>query len=142
MPRKQLFPKHPKIPPPTPSPELEAILCELGSPEEKVRADAVRKLCPCRTSWDVPVQQHVWALRDDPSPVVRHAVEHDLTENPDWNERNEARKLLSRLVKEETLEVRREIETGWEEESVPPPHSLAWLQRPRRKSHKKHRLGR
>ena len=80
--------------PPEPSPALAGILAALQSPEAAVRAQAVRSLCPCRgTAWEQPVFQRVLALRNDPSPVVRQAVEHDLRENPDWGERAEARRM-------------------------------------------------
>jgi hypothetical protein len=140
LPRK-LFPKHPNSPPPAPSKELSAILDELRSPDDQVRADAVRKLCPCRSSWDVPVHEQVIALRNDPSPRVRQAVEHDLDENPKWNRRSEARKLMGRQAKQEEREANREIEAGMAAEA-PPLHSLAWRIPPRRRSHGKHRLSR
>src|SRR5260370_29326006 len=87
-----------------PPPALEQILCDLRSEDAATRAGAVRQLCPCRSaSWGVPVFPQVLALRNDPSPVVRHAVQHDLRENPDWGERQEARRL-------EGLRLRREAQ--------------------------------
>jgi hypothetical protein len=122
-----------------PSPELARILCELESPDPATRASAVRQLCPCRGNhWELPVFPHVLKLRDDPSPVVRHAVEHDLRENPEWGERQELRRLAGWQTKRETRRVREEIETGLAEEGHPAPHSLAWRvpRRPRvRKAH-------
>jgi hypothetical protein len=115
-----------------PSPDLARILCELESPDPATRASAVRQLCPCRgTRWEVPVFPEVLKLRDDPSPVVRHAVLHDLRENPDWGERQEARRLEGWRTKQEGRRVREEIETGLAEDELPAPHSLA-LRTPRR----------
>src|SRR5687767_8161325 len=79
-----------------PSPELEQVLCDLQSPDDWTRASAVRALCPCRhKDWGVPVYRYVCALRDDPSPLVRSAVQHDLTENR-WTENWEARLIQER----------------------------------------------
>jgi hypothetical protein len=144
---KKLFPKHSQHPTPTPSPDVEAILCELSSPEDRVRADAVRKLCPCRgTALDVPVQQKVWELRNDPSPLVRQAVEHDLRENPDWNKRTEARKIANRQTRQDETEAKREIEAALNVDTENPlqagSHSLGWRMRPRRRTHGRHRLSR
>jgi hypothetical protein len=145
--RKKLFPKHSDHPAPEVSPDLEIIFSELSSPEDRVRADAVRKLCPCRgTALDVPVQQKVWDLRNDPSPLVRQAVEHDLRENPDWNKRTEARRIANRLARQEEADARREIEAAITGNTETPlragPHSLGWRMRPRRRTHGRHRLSR
>jgi hypothetical protein len=120
----------------TPPPELEQILCNLKSPDAQTRADAVRRLCPCRgTQWEVAVFPHVLELRNDPSPIVRHAVEHDLTENRWWGERPEQRRLEGRRTRRETERVREEIEVGLDDGKTPPPHSQAWRmhRRPRRR---------
>jgi hypothetical protein len=114
------------------SPILAAILCDLESPDARTRADAVRRLCPCRgTEWGVPVFPRVWELRNDPSPIVRHAVRHDLGENPDWGEREELRRLEGQRIRQELRRVQAEIEDGAEEDETPPPHSLAWKMRRR-----------
>jgi hypothetical protein len=121
---------------PAPSPELERILCELQSPDEGTRAAAVRELCPCRgTEWGVPVFHAVLALREDPSPVVRHAVQHDLSENPDWGEQQERRRLDGRRALRESQRVRAEIEAG-PGDGPPPPHSLGWRMPRRPRSRK------
>jgi hypothetical protein len=71
-------------------PELKRILTDLQSPDATTRACAVRTLCPCRgVPWGVPVFRYVWAMRNDPNPIVRRAVRHDLKENPWWSERHE-----------------------------------------------------
>jgi hypothetical protein len=120
-----------------PPPELERILRELESPDERTRANAVRQLCPCRgTQWEVPVFERVLALRNDPSPIVRHAVQHDLKENPDWGERQEARRLERRSQRREALRVKEEIEAGTTDAETPPPHSLAWRMPRRPRSRK------
>lgn len=112
---------------PEPSAELQEILGNLESPDAQVRANAVRQLCPCRgTQWEVAVFPRVLALRNDPSPIVRHAVQHDLSENKDWGEREELRRLEARQKRQETRQVLAEIEAGETEDPVPPPHSLAW----------------
>jgi hypothetical protein len=122
-----------------PPPELEQILCDLASPEDSVRAQAVRQLCPCRgADWGVPIFPQVLALKDDPSPIVRHAVEHDLEENPWWNERQEAQRLEGRRARREHQQVRAEIDAGLDAEGVPGPHSQAWRMRPRPLSRKGH----
>jgi hypothetical protein len=122
---------------PQPPPELERLLREMESPDPQVRADAVRQLCPCRgTEWGVPVFPRVLAMRDDPSPVVRHAVQHDLSENPDWGERQELRRLEGRQTRREQAHARAEIEAGPWEGDAPPAHSLAWRMPRRPRSRK------
>jgi hypothetical protein len=80
-----------------PSPELERVLCDLQSDDDWTRASAVRQLCPCRrTDWGVPVYSYVRAMQNDPSPVVRGAVRHDLSENRGRNEAWETRLLHER----------------------------------------------
>ncbi len=120
-----------------PPPELERILRDLDSPDERTRANAVRQLCPCRgTQWEVPVFQRVLTLRNDPSPLVRHAVQHDLEENPDWGERQEARRLERRRQRQEAHAVKREIEQGSAPDGPPPAHSLVWRMPHRPRSRK------
>jgi hypothetical protein len=80
-----------------PSPELEQVLCDLQSSDDWTRANAVRALCPCRRKdWGEPVYRYVSAMRDDPSPIVRGAVQHDLSENRCWTENWEARLIQER----------------------------------------------
>jgi hypothetical protein len=109
----------------------------MASPDERTRASAVRELCPCRgTDWGTPVFEHVLALRNDPSPVVRHAVRHDLEENPDWGERHEARRLEGRRVRRELERVKEEIDAGGVENDLPAAHSQAWRMPRRPRSRK------
>lgn len=117
-----------------PSPVLKQILCDLESPDPATRAGAVRQLCPCRgANWEVPIFPRVLALRNDPSPVVRHAVQHDLRENPDWGERQEARRVEGLRQRKETQRVEEEIRGGADADEPPAAHSLAWYtpRRPR-----------
>jgi hypothetical protein len=142
MMRKKLFPRHLSDAPAPFSAEVERILRDLSSTEEKTRAEAVRRLCPCRgLACDVPVQPIIWEMRNDPSPIVRQAVRHDLEENPDWNKRTEARRLEGRKVKRDLAAALREIDDG-ADSPTPPPHSMAWRTRPRRKTRGRHRLSR
>ena len=36
-----------------PAPDMERLLPDLQSPDEEVRGDAVRALCPCHVGWEV-----------------------------------------------------------------------------------------
>lgn len=58
--------------------DVTRILGALESPDELIRAQAVRELCPCRVSWPV---FHLWRkvvqrMRRDPSPLVRANARH------------------------------------------------------------------
>jgi hypothetical protein len=54
------------------------ILAELRSPDDVVRAKAVRQVCPCRVSWEVfdHLRKVVHHLQRDPSPLVRAHARH------------------------------------------------------------------
>jgi hypothetical protein len=54
------------------------ILAELQSPDEAVRARAVRRMCPCRVSWEVfdRLRKLTQQLQRDPSPLVRANARH------------------------------------------------------------------
>jgi hypothetical protein len=62
----------------------------LNSSDEHARAEAVRRLCPCRTHADWTLDRYVVPKRHDASPVVRQAVnfvmneefEHDMVKQP------------------------------------------------------------
>lgn len=123
----------------TPSPELTRILCDLHSPDDQTRANAVRELCPCRgTPWETAVFPEVIALRDDPSPLVSGAVRHDLRENPEWGERQEARRMEGRRQRQEWSRARAEIDQGEAEVEEPLQHSLGWRMARRPRSRKWH----
>src|SRR5215212_6723175 len=99
MSKKQL-PQSPAEQSMEPSPELQQVLCDLQSPDDWTRASAVRALCPCRRKdWGVPVYRYVVAMQDDPSPIVRGAVRHDLSENRCWNENWEAALIQERRAR-------------------------------------------
>src|SRR5207248_5334620 len=96
----------PAEPLPEPSPGLARILGDLQSRDPATRAQAVRSLCPCRgTPFALPVFERALALRNDPSPVVRHAVQHDLEEHPGWGERAEGRRMEARRARLELQNV-------------------------------------
>src|SRR5438046_3052526 len=117
---KKLRQQHRSGPAPELSEDLQRILCDLDSPDAGTRAAAVRQLCPCRgADWGVPGFPPVLALRDDPSPVVRHAVQHDLSENRWWTERQELRRLEGREAKRETQQAQAAIEAGLGEGELP-----------------------
>lgn len=101
------------------SAELQRILNDLESPDAGTRAEAVRTLCPCRTSWDVPVQRYVAAMMDDPSSSVRHEAHHVLDEDSRWGKRLEARR------------ARKQLEEESPNGGTPGPYSLAWRRRGR-----------
>jgi hypothetical protein len=69
-----------KKPQPQPAPEidLDALMHDLHSIDDAMRARAVRSICPCRLGWDA--FQHcmdtVKQLQKDPNPAVRAAALH------------------------------------------------------------------
>jgi hypothetical protein len=77
------------------------ILEDLRSPDEDVRAGAVRRICPCRAGLDVPYEQFAFALRKDPSLKVRHAATHVL---------HESHELMERVLASERIEKHQELE--------------------------------
>ena len=60
-----------------PPPDSERLLRDLQSPDEAVRGDAVRSLCPCHAGWEA-FEGHVGAvlsmLRDGSREVRAHAL--------------------------------------------------------------------
>jgi hypothetical protein len=58
--------------------DVARLLEELRSPDEQVRARAVREVCPCRMPWEVfeRLRKPVQRLRRDPSPAVRKLALH------------------------------------------------------------------
>ncbi len=58
--------------------DIARILAEMQSADDRVRAQAVREVCPCRMSWDVfaHVRKAAQRLRNDPSPLVRANALH------------------------------------------------------------------
>jgi hypothetical protein len=58
--------------------DIERLLTQMRSPDEQVRAQAVREICPCRMPWDTfrQVRQAAKRLKHDPSPLVRASAQH------------------------------------------------------------------
>ena len=59
------------------APNIERIIPDLQSPDEEVRGDAVRALCPCHAGWEVFEQQVgvvLLSLRDRSRSVRAHAL--------------------------------------------------------------------
>ena len=58
--------------------EIARLLAEMQSPDEQVRAQAVRQMCPCRLPWEIfaAVRAEAKRLRHDPSPLVRAQARH------------------------------------------------------------------
>jgi hypothetical protein len=85
MPSNPLQPLEPAAEPIAPSVEADgprqALLAQLQSPDAGERAQAVRGLCPCRTTWETPYERYLWPMLSDPDVSVRQATEHVLTED-------------------------------------------------------------
>ena len=60
--------------------QIECAVRNLHSPDERVRAEAVRQLCPCRTHLDWTLERYVILMRHDPSTLVRAAANFVLNE--------------------------------------------------------------
>ena len=73
------------------SARIERAVLDLTSPDEQVRAQAVRQLCPCRTLDDRTLDVYVVPMRHDPSPVVRWTANRVLTEELEHEMVREAR---------------------------------------------------
>jgi hypothetical protein len=58
--------------------DLDRLLAEMQSPDERIRAHAVRQVCPCHMPWEVFRQVRTAAkrLQNDPSPAVRANALH------------------------------------------------------------------
>jgi hypothetical protein len=58
--------------------EVARLLTDMQSSDERVRARAVRQVCPCHVPWDVFAQARAAAkrLQHDPSPLVRANALH------------------------------------------------------------------
>jgi len=99
--------------PPT-AQKLERILAEMCSPDENVRAEAVRHLCPCRVPWPIYQQNigSVQALQKDPSPQVQRSALH-LAEDALKLERMEERcQQAARRLSNEVAQQRRKSSRG------------------------------
>lgn len=58
--------------------DIQRLLAAYESPDPAVRAEALRRSCPCHVSWDAYAQLRPSALRlrDDPVRRVRSLAEH------------------------------------------------------------------
>jgi hypothetical protein len=58
--------------------EIARMLAEMRSSDDEVRAQAVRRACPCQLPWDVfrHVRKAAQRLQRDPSPLVRANALH------------------------------------------------------------------
>jgi hypothetical protein len=58
--------------------DIARLLAEMRSPDEQVRAKAVRQVCPCRLPWEAfaAVRAEAKRLQHDPSPLVRAQAQH------------------------------------------------------------------
>ena len=58
--------------------EIARLLAEMQSPDEQVRSQAVRQVCPCRVPWEVfyQVRSAAKRLQHDSSPLVRANAWH------------------------------------------------------------------
>lgn len=60
--------------------QIACAIRDLDSPDERVRAEAVRKLCPCRTHVHWTLERYVIPMLHDTSPLVRFAANFVLSE--------------------------------------------------------------
>lgn len=58
--------------------DIPRLLDELSSPDQDLRASALREICPCHMSWDVFLQlrKSVQLLRSDPYENIREIAYH------------------------------------------------------------------
>jgi hypothetical protein len=58
--------------------EIARLLAALQSPNEHIRAEAVRRVCPCHVPWGVffQVRKAAQRLQRAPSPLVRASARH------------------------------------------------------------------
>jgi hypothetical protein len=114
-------------------PDMDAILRDIESPDETVRASAVRTLCPCRSGWDyfeanLPL---IRQLQKDASPLVRASALH-LFEDADEMQ-TEGLPTNPREVHNEMLRTKRASRFARD------PDELAQMQQHRNKPHRSQR---
>jgi len=58
--------------------ELAGLREAMRAPDERVRSEAVRRVCPCHVPWEVffQVRKAAQRLQRDPSPLVRASARH------------------------------------------------------------------
>jgi hypothetical protein len=83
--------------------EVERIVAEMQSSDPKIRARAVRRVCPCRASWDVfnRLRKAAKALQHDQNSVVAACAGY-IEQDARQVAQSEAR--LERIVEGEELE--------------------------------------
>jgi hypothetical protein len=94
--------------------QVERTLAEMCSPDENIRAEAVRHLCPCRVPWPIYQQNltAVQALQKDPSPQVRRAAGHLMEDAIKLERMEERRQQGERRLSDEAAEQRRRSSRG------------------------------
>jgi len=60
--------------------QITCAVRDLDSPDEHVRAEAVRKLCPCRTHMHWTLERYLLPMLHDTSPLVRFAANFVVSE--------------------------------------------------------------
>jgi hypothetical protein len=76
--------------------QIDCAVRNLDSPDEHVRAEAVRQLCPCRTHANWTLERYVVRMRHDASALVRFAANFVLTEELEHEMVREARAAQAR----------------------------------------------
>ena len=71
--------------------QIDCAVRDLDSPDENVRAEAVRQLCPCRTRVNWTLDRFVIPMLHDASPIVRSVANFVLTEELESEMVREAR---------------------------------------------------
>ena len=101
--------------------QIECAVHNLHSPDERVRAEAVRQLCPCRTHVDWTLERYVILMRHDPSTLVRAAANLVLNEELEHEMVRQARIGEKGFAK---------LEAGREYRFAKQAHGSVWLDRP------------
>ncbi len=60
--------------------QIACAVADLTSPDEYVRGEAVRRLCPCRTGRRWTLDRYVVPMLHDDSPVVRYMADFAVSE--------------------------------------------------------------
>lgn len=110
--------------------DMNAILRDIESPDEAVRAAAVRSLCPCRSGWKL-FEAHLPLIRQlqkDSSPLVRASALH-LFEDADEMQ-TEGLPTHPREVHNEMLRTKRASRFRCD------PDEIAQMQQQRNKTHR------
>jgi HEAT repeat protein len=88
--------------------EIESLLEQSSDPDPKVRAAALRNLCPCHVKRNEPlVWDRVLELADDPSIEVRRQVFHLLGDGSPREREEEAVAAMERMTRDPDPKLRR-----------------------------------